>query len=133
MFDYGRAVPLPEAARWPGAGRAAALFVGVPLTAALVLAAAPLSEPPPPPAMSALPEQVARPAPDDKRYDEIERRAMARASSRPAGAPPVVVVTPRSVTVSRAVPVPRGDRRPLAPPSIVVIARGVERVELQSP
>src|SRR2546428_462163 len=115
MFDYARAVPPPEASRWPDTRRAAALFVGVPLTAALVLAAAPLSEPPPPPAVSALPADVAGPAPDVTRVaaaeprgprgatrrdcDAIARRAVALASSRTAGAAPVVGLAPRLLTV----------------------------------
>src|SRR3989442_1970825 len=52
----------PAAGDDPSAGRAAALVVGVPLTAALVLAATPLSEPPPtPPAVSPLPSPVTAP------------------------------------------------------------------------
>jgi hypothetical protein len=123
MSDHVQAVPPAETTRWPGAGRAAALFVGVPLAAALVLAATPLSEPPPmPPAVSALP------------------------TSAPARVPvpmavPVPAVAPGIVTASRSVrPAPsragiaaHAAGRPLAPPSIVTVAPGVDRVELQSP
>jgi len=154
MSDYTQATPPPETTRWPGATRAAALFVGVPLTAALVLAATPLSEPPPmPPALSALPSSVtaavARPelaaAPRasheaiGRDCDKVARRAVAAARRR--GATPAVVMAPPIITASRivtlapsrAVIAAHAAGRPLAPPSIVSVAHAGDRVELQSP
>jgi len=126
----------------------------VPLTAALVLAATPLSEPTPtPPAVSALPSRVTAPAaipvpaaaPRASREaigcdcDEVVRRAVAPARRR--GATPALVRAPRIVTASRlativpsrAVIAAHAAGRPLAPLSIVAVARGVNRVEIQSP
>jgi hypothetical protein len=138
MSDHTRAVPPPETTHWPGAGRAAALFVGVPLTAALVLAATPLSEPPPmPPAVSALPSSVTAPvavsvpaaAPRASREaigrdgDEVVSRAVAAARRR--GATPAVVRAPRIVTARRIVAI--------APSRAVVAAHAAGRVEVQSP
>jgi len=154
MSGYTQAGPPPETTRRPGSGRAAALVVGVPLTAALVLAATPLSEPPPtPPAVSALPSRVTAPAaipvpaaaPRASREaiggdcDEVVRRAVAPARRR--GATPALVRAPRIVTASRlativpsrAVIAAHAAGRPLAPLSIVAVARGVNRVEIQSP
>jgi len=151
MSGYTQAVPPPETTRWPGAGRAAALFVGVPLTAALVLAATPLSEPPPmPPAVSALPSRVTAPAAIPvpaavsreaigRDCAEVVRRPVAAARRR--GATPAVVRAPRIVTASRlativpsrAVIAAHAAGRPLVPLSIVAVARGVDRVETQSP
>ncbi len=153
--DRIRTVPSSQTPRWPGAGRAAVLFVGVPLTAALVLAATPLSEPPvpPPPAVAALPSAAAVPAathaPDagprvsrvalERDCDEVVRRVLAARRSnapRPVVVParPVVAApAPRIVPASRVVTVAHVVGRPLAPPSVVTVARGVERVELQSP
>ena len=146
-----RTVPSSQRPRWPGAGRAAVLFVGVPLTAALVLAATPLSEPPvpSPPAVAALPSSAAVPAathaPDaeprvsrvalERDCDEVVRRVLAASRSnapRPVVVParPVVVApAPRIVPASRVVRVAHVIGRPLPPPSIVTVARGVERVE----
>jgi hypothetical protein len=53
--DPSASGPPSRTRRWPGGDRAAALLVGVPLTAALVLAATPLSEPPASSGVSALP------------------------------------------------------------------------------
>jgi len=147
-----RTAPSSQRRRWPGAGRAAVLFVGVPLTAALVLAATPLSEPPvaSPPAVAALPSAAAKPAathaPDaalgaldaeprvsrvalERDCDEVVRRVLA---ARRSNAPRPVVVparpviagpAPRIVPASRLVTVAHVVGRPLAPPSA---ARGVE-------
>ncbi|HEV8586222.1 MAG TPA: hypothetical protein VGT02_14750 [Methylomirabilota bacterium] len=157
MADYARAVPPPERPHWPGTGRAAALFVGIPLTAALVLAAAPLSEPPAqPPAVSLLPAALVRPAaaagpvlralrPPLRRDCDAPARAAGRSRAQ---APDVIVVTPRAAapaprnpSVPRIIPVmappmPRavtGRTGPLAPPFIAAVVPGVERVVLQSP
>jgi hypothetical protein len=143
-----RTAPSSQRRRWPGAGRAAVLFVGVPLTAALVLAATPLSEPPvpSPPAVAALPSAAAVPAatytPDaeppvsrvalERDCDEAVRRVLAARRSnapRPVVVParPVIAArAPRIVPASRLVTVAHVVGRPLAPPSA---ARGVERVE----
>lgn len=156
--DRARTVPPSQTPRWPGAGRAAVLFVGVPLTAALVLAATPLSEPPvpSPPAVAALPSAAAVPAathapdaalraPDaeprvsrvalERDCDEVVRRVLAARRSnapRPVVVParPVVAArAPRILPASRLVTVAHVVGRPLAPPSVVTVARGVERVE----
>jgi len=149
--DRTGTVPSSQTPRWPGAGRAAVLFVGVPLTAALVLAATPLSEPPVPslPAVAALPSTAAVPAathaPDaeprvsrvalERDCDEVVRRVLAARRSnapRPVVVParPVVITpAPRIVPASRVVTVAHVVGRPLAPPPIVTVARGVERVE----
>jgi hypothetical protein len=131
------------------------LFVGVPLPAALVLAATPLSEPPvaSPPAVAALPSAAVNPAathaadavlgaPDaeprvsrialERDCDEVVRRVLAARRSnarRPVVVParPVIAArAPRIVPASRLVTVAHVVGRPLAPPSA---ARGVERVE----
>ncbi len=128
-----RTAPSSQRRRWPGAGRAAVLFVGVPLTAALVLAATPLSEPPvaSPPAVAALP--LAAPAAThapaaeprvsgvalERDCDEVVRRVLAARRSN----------APRPVPASRLVTVAHVVGRPLAPRSVVTVARGVERVE----
>ncbi len=137
-----RTAPSSQRRRWPGAGRAAVLFVGVPLTAALVLAATPLSEPPvaSPPAVAALPSAAAKPAathaPDaalgaldaeprvsrvalERDCDEVVRRVLTARRSN----------APRPVPASRLVTVAHVVGRPLAPRSVVTVARGVERVE----
>ena len=146
-----RTVRSSQTPHWPAAGRAAVLFVGVPLTAALVLAATPLSEPPVPsaPAVAALPSATAVPpathAPDaeprvsrvalERDCDEVVRRVLAARRSnapRPVVVParPIVVApAPRIVPASRVVTVAHVVGRPLAPPSIVTVARGVGRVE----
>jgi hypothetical protein len=152
--DRTRTVPPSQRPRWPGAGRAAVLFVGVPLTAALVLAATPLSElpVPSPPAVAALPSAAA--APDathardaeprvsrvalERDCDEVVRRVLARRSNAPRpvvvhARPVVAAPAPRIVPASRLVTVAHVVGRPLAPPSVVTVARGVERVEVQSP
>ena len=54
MGDGAPTPPRSEPTRWPGGDRAAVLFVGIPLMAALVLAATPLSEPPALTAVAAL-------------------------------------------------------------------------------
>jgi hypothetical protein len=140
-----RTAPSSQRRRWPGAGRAAVLFVGVPLTAALVLAATPLSEPPvaSPPAVAALPSAAAKPAathaPDaeprvsrvalERDCDEVVRRVLAACRSnapRPVVVPARPVIAgpaPRIVLASRLVTVAHVVGRPLAPPSA---ARGVE-------
>ena len=105
-----------------GGDRAAALFVGLPLTVALVLAAAPLSEPPAHFSPSALPARMTTIAP----------------SPAPRAAFPRTIVVPRVGAAGRAPGAGRGAtiaraRPPLAPRSMVVVARGVERVEIQSP
>ena len=125
--------------------------MGVPLTAALVLAATPLSEPPvpSPPAVAALPSAAAVPATThasdaeprvsrvalERDCDEVVRRVLAARRSnapRPVVVParPVVITpAPRIVPASRVVTVAHVVGRPLAPPPIVTVARGVERVE----
>src|SRR5207248_2911803 len=61
VMDDDALTPPPSArTRWPGSDRAAVIFVGVPLMAALVLAAAPLSEPPALTAVAALPSRAVR-------------------------------------------------------------------------
>jgi len=149
--DRARPVPSSPTPRWPGAGRAAVLFVGVPLTAAVVLAATPLSEPPvpSPPAVAALPSAAAVPATThasdaeprvsrvalERDCDEVVRRVLAaRRSSAPRpvvvpARPVVITPAPRIVPASRVVTVAHVVGRPPAPPPIVTVARGVERVE----
>jgi len=148
--DRARPVPSSPTPRWPGAGRAAVLFVGVPLTAAVVLAATPLSEPPvpSPPAVAALPSAAAVPATThasdaeprvsrvalERDCDEVVRRVLAARRSnapRPVVVParPVVITPARIVPASRVVTVAHVVGRPPAPPPIVTVARGVERVE----
>lgn len=152
--DRTGTVSASQTPRWPGAGRAAVLFVGMPLTVALVLAATPLSEPPVPsaPAVAALPSAAAVPAatqapaagPRMSRValehdcDDVVRRVLAaRRSSAPwpvVSARPIVAArAPRIVPASRIVTIAHVLGRPLAPPSIVTVARGVERVGLQAP
>src|SRR3989442_1267179 len=71
--------------------------------------------------------------------DEVVRRAVAPPRRR--GATPALVRAPRIVTASRlaaivpsrAVFAAHAAGRPLAPLSIVAVARGVNRVEIQSP
>jgi len=148
--DRARPVPSSPTPRWPGAGRAAVLFVGMPLTAAVVLAATPLSEPPvpSPPAVAALPSAAAVPATThasdaeprvsrvalERDCDEVVRRVLAARRSnapRPVVVParPVVITPARIVPASRVVTVAHVVGRPPAPPPIVTVARGVERVE----
>ncbi len=149
--DRARPVPSSPTPRWPGAGRAAVLFVGVPLTAAVVLAATPLSEPPvpSPAAVAALPSAAAVSATThasdaeprvsrvalERDCDEVVRRVLAARRSnapRPVVVPtrPVVITpAPRIVPASRVVTVAHVVGRPPAPPPIVTVARGVERVE----
>ena len=156
-----RTAPSSQRRRWPGAGRAAVLFVGVPLTAALVLAATPLSEPPvaSPPAVAALPSAAAKPAathaPDaalgaldaeprvsrvalERDCDEVVRRVLgARRSNAPR---PVVVPArpviagpaPRIVPASRLVTVAHVVGRPLAPPSAAAASKS-RRLDIGGP
>jgi len=129
--------------------------VGVPLTAALVLAATPLSEPPvaSAPAVAALPSAAGKPAaahaPDaeprvsrvalERDCDEVVRRVLATRRSnapRPVVVParPVIAArAPRIVPASRLVTVAHVVGRPLAPRSVVRVARGIERVGQQAP
>jgi hypothetical protein len=112
MDDGAPTPPRSEPARWPGSDRAAVLFVGIPLTAALVLAAAPLTEPPALTAVAALPSRVVGPTRDaPQRVVAIPSRA--RAPLHGAAA-----VRARIGLSARA---------------IVGVAEGVERVDVQSP
>jgi len=123
--DRTGTVPSSQTPRRPGAGRAAVLFVGVPLTTVAVPAAthAPDAEP-----------RVSRIA-LGRDCDEVVRRVLAARRSnapRPVVVParPIVVApAPRIVPASRVVTVAHVVGRPLAPPSIVTVARGVGRVE----
>ena len=112
----------PALCRRRRADLAATVFVGLPLTVALVLAAAPLSEPPARLTPSALPARMITTAP----------------GPAPTAAFPGTLAASRVGAVGRAPHPGRGAtiaraRPPLAARSMVVVARGVERVEIQSP
>ncbi len=129
--------PPSKKARWPGRDRAAVLFVGVPLAAALVLAASPLSEPPPLRSVAPLSQPPARTgvAPSSEPPALTSPAALpSRAIRRePRGVPsPTVVVTPRTGGGIRGGAAVRA-RAPLSIRSIVRVADGVERIEIQAP
>jgi hypothetical protein len=128
-------VPPSRTTRWPGGDRAAALFVGLPLTAALVLAASPVSEPPP--AVSALASSVATPGATSTAADApappagtLERNA--DGVVRPAIAAPRIARAAAGGTRALGVRIVPA-RHPLSSSSIVVIARDVERIAIQAP
>jgi hypothetical protein len=102
----------PGPSRWPGRDRAAVLFVGIPLMAALVLAAAPLSEPPALTAVAALPSHVVG-------LDRDGARRVVAVASRPRA--PL-----RGAAAVRA-------RVGLSTRAIVRLAEGVERIDTQAP
>jgi len=104
--------PPSERTRWPGSDRAAVIFVGVPLMAALVLAAAPLSEPPALTVVAALPSRAVR----------LERD----------GAQRIVAVPSRPRAPLHGVAAVRA-RVALSARAIVGVAAGVERVDIQAP
>jgi hypothetical protein len=136
MADFAHAVAPPERPHWPGAGRAALLFVGIPLTAALVLAAAPLSEPPPP---SALPARAVRSAAEAG----VAPSPAPRAPERDCDEVTRILAPgwPRPVLRTVAAPRPPAPPRPAraapmvaaAPAVAAVVAGDIERVPVQSP
>jgi hypothetical protein len=96
------------------------LFVTFPLTAALVFAAAPLSEPPMRSSPSASPSGLTT------AYESSSPRSGAQAAML---APALLRAAPgpsRGVVLGRS-------RPPLAARAMVVVAKGVERVDIQAP
>ena len=110
--DDAPRLPRSEPARWPGGDRAAVLFVGIPLMTALVLAAAPLSDPPALTAVAALPSRLIG-LDRDRAPRAVAVRPPARAPLHGAAA-----VRARVGFPARA---------------MVRVAEGVERVHLQAP
>jgi len=102
-----------------GGDRAAALFVGLPLTAALVLAAAPLSESPQRPSASALPAPTTTASETRARSAGMEAAVVAQGLVPAAGGG-------RSIRIART-------QGALAARAMVVVAKGVERVNIQTP
>lgn len=100
-----------------GGDRAAALFVGLPLTAALVLAVAPLSESPLRPSASALPAPTTTAS--EARSAGMEAAIVAPGLVPAAGGG-------RSIRIART-------QGALAARAMVVVAKGVERVNIQTP
>lgn len=88
------------------------LFVTFPLTAALVFAAAPLSEPP----MRSSPSAYESSSPRSGAQAAMLAPALVRAAPGPT----------RGVVLGRS-------RPPLAARAMVVVAKGVERVDIQAP
>jgi hypothetical protein len=137
MGDSTPPDPPSKKARRPGGDRAAVLIVGVPLAAALVLAASPLSEPPSPRDVDPLSEAPSL----GKTAPVSEPRALTGAAALPSrvlrpeprvAPPPTAVVTPRTRGGVRGAAAVRA-RAPLSIRSIVRIADGVERIEIQAP
>jgi hypothetical protein len=113
VMDDGAPTPRrSEPARWPGGDRAAVLFVGIPLMTALVLAAAPLSEPPALTAVAALPLRVV-----GLKRDGVQR---------------VVAVPSRSRAPLHGTAAVRA-RIGLSARAIVRVAEGIERADTQAP
>ena len=100
-----------------GGDRAAALFVGLPLTTSLVLAAAPLSESPQRPSASALPAPTTTAS--EARSAGMEAAIVAPGLVPAAGGG-------RSIRIART-------QGALAARAMVVVAKGVERVNIQTP
>lgn len=119
VIDEPSPVPQFTAQRRRG-DRAPMLFVAVPLTAALVFAAAPLSKPPPRPSPSASPALTTA----------SESRAARSGAQAAMLAPPLVPATcvggNCDVTLGRS-------RSTLTARAMVVVAKGVERIDIQAP
>jgi hypothetical protein len=119
VIDEPTRVP-SRSARGRRGARPALLFLGLPLTAAVVLAAAPLSEPPPRSIPSALPAALTAAS---------ESRGPGTGLQAAMVAPPLVPVISaagrgRGVTMRRS---------PLTARAMVIVAKGVERVDIQTP